>query len=58
MSRSEFYRLVSGVIRDIVIDYPADRSAFRNLAVALGNAFAKHNTKFDMERFLRDARVK
>lgn len=61
MSRAEFYRMVSGVIRSLMDDPDitiGEIMAHKHMARALANAFAKHNTKFDAERFMRDAGVK
>lgn len=57
MSRAEFYRLVSGVIRNCMLTAESDdeREAYAILTHALASAFERHNTKFDRARFYRDA---
>lgn len=61
MSRAEFYRLVSGVIRAQMLAVPPPdartRAAYEALARSLCHAFAQRNMKFDPARFLADAAV-
>ena len=57
MSRAEFYRLVSNTIRAQLerTSDPHSRAAYVRMADSLATAFARHNSKFDAERFHRDA---
>lgn len=59
MSRSEFYRLVSGAIKRVVdrTEEGPSRTAIVQVARELEHTFAAHNNKFDSERFRRDAGV-
>lgn len=59
MSRSEFYRLVSGAIKRVV-DSTSDPEAHGTIirtALELERTFSEHNSKFDSERFRRDCGI-
>lgn len=57
MSRAEFYRLVSGVLRNLMSRTrdQRTRAAYTEVAKELADEFSRHNTKFDALRFHRDA---
>lgn len=64
MSRSEFYRLVSGAIKRAVLkraaattDYPVEHATIKCIVLELERTFAEHNSKFDSERFRRDCGI-
>ncbi len=57
MSRAEFYRLVSDAILRTIESYGTDwetADGARAVARELARAFARHNSKFDTDRFFRD----
>lgn len=59
-SRAEFYRMTSAAIWRIMEELKGDPYAQEGVIAAareLAHTYASSNTKFDLERFLKDAGV-